>query len=173
MGRLAPSTPWAARFPDSPRPCGASGPDLLAKVVDFEDGASTEMIARALLDETERDPGAVEIGYAAGLRVTVGLEVMQALPAGRQASAQLGQDTVFAVTGGPGQSLWPLCANLAAASRGTFYLLDARAMPPESEHALLETVVRDREAAKREVFERIKADKAVPRPRKSRRSSSI
>jgi acyl transferase domain-containing protein/NAD(P)-dependent dehydrogenase (short-subunit alcohol dehydrogenase family) len=139
-------------------------PDLLAKAVDFEDGASAEMIARALLDETERDPGAVEIGYAGGLRVTVGLEVMQALPADAKPPLKLDENTVFAVTGGAGAITVAIVRDLAAASRGTFYLLDARAMPPESEHALLQTVVKDREAAKREVFERIKAEKGRATP---------
>jgi acyl transferase domain-containing protein/NAD(P)-dependent dehydrogenase (short-subunit alcohol dehydrogenase family)/acyl carrier protein len=139
-------------------------PDLLAKAVDFEDGASPEMIARALLDETERDPGAVEIGYVGGLRVTIGLEVMQALPADAKPPLKLDESTVFAVTGGAGAITVAIVRDLAAASRGTFYLLDARAMPPESEHALLETVVRDREAAKREVFERIKAEKGRATP---------
>ncbi len=139
-------------------------PDLLAKVVDFEDGASAEMIARALLDETERDPGAVEIGYAGGLRVTVGLEVMQAVPEDAKPALKLDGNTVFAVTGGAGAITVAIVRDLAAASRGTFYLLDARAMPPESEHALLETVVKDREAAKREVFERIKAEKGRATP---------
>jgi acyl transferase domain-containing protein/NAD(P)-dependent dehydrogenase (short-subunit alcohol dehydrogenase family)/acyl carrier protein len=139
-------------------------PDLLAKVVDFEDGASPEMIARALLDETECDPGAVEIGYAGGLRVTIGLEVMQALPADTKPPIKLDENTVFAVTGGAGAITVAIVRDLAAASRGTFYLLDARAMPPESEHALLQTVVKDREAAKREVFERIKAEKGRATP---------
>ncbi len=139
-------------------------PDLLAKVVDFEDGASPEMIARALLDETERDPGAVEIGYALGLRVTVGLEVMQAVPDDAKPGLKLDGNTVFAVTGGAGAITVAIVRDLAAASHGTFYLLDARAMPPESEHALLETVVKDREAAKREVFERIKAEKGRATP---------
>jgi NAD(P)-dependent dehydrogenase (short-subunit alcohol dehydrogenase family) len=122
------------------------------------------MIARALLDETERDPGAVEIGYAGGLRVTVGLEVMQALPADAKPPLKLDENTVFAVTGGAGAITVAIVRDLAAASRGTFYLLDARAMPPESEHALLQTVVKDREAAKREVFERIKAEKGRATP---------
>jgi Dehydrogenases with different specificities (related to short-chain alcohol dehydrogenases) len=133
-------------------------PDLLAKAVDFEDGASAETIARALLDETERDPGAVEIGYAGGVRVTVGLEVMQSSPADAKPPLSLDENTVFAVTGGAGAITVAIVRDLAAASRGTFYLLDARAMPPESDRALLETVVKDREAAKREVFERIKAE---------------
>jgi acyl transferase domain-containing protein/NAD(P)-dependent dehydrogenase (short-subunit alcohol dehydrogenase family)/acyl carrier protein len=139
-------------------------PDLLAKAVDFEDGASAEMIARALLDETERDPGAVEIGYAGGLRVTVGLEVMQALPTDGKPPVKLDQNTVFAVTGGAGAITVAIVRDLAAASCGTFYLLDARAMPPESEHALLEIVIKDREAAKRLVFERIKAEKGRATP---------
>jgi 3-oxoacyl-(acyl-carrier-protein) synthase/NAD(P)-dependent dehydrogenase (short-subunit alcohol dehydrogenase family)/acyl carrier protein len=139
-------------------------PDLLGKAVDFEDNASAEMIARALLDETERDPGAVEIGYAAGLRVTVGLEVMQEVPNDAKPAVKLDQNTVFAVTGGAGAITVAIVRDLAAASRGTFYLLDARAMPPESEHALLETVIKDREAAKREVFERIKAEKGRATP---------
>jgi NAD(P)-dependent dehydrogenase (short-subunit alcohol dehydrogenase family) len=139
-------------------------PDLLAKALDFEDGASAETIARALLDETERDPGAVEIGYVGGLRVTVGLEVMQALPADAKPPLTLDENTVFAVTGGAGAITVAIVRDLAAASRGTFYLLDARAMPPESEHRLLETVVKDREAAKREVFERIKAEKGRATP---------
>ncbi len=139
-------------------------PDLLAKAVDFEDGASAELVARALLDETERDPGAVEIGYAGGLRVTVGLEVMQAVPTDAKSPVKLDQNTVFAVTGGAGAITVAIVRDLAAASRGTFYLLDARAMPPASEHALLETVVKDREAAKREVFEHIKAEKGRATP---------
>jgi NAD(P)-dependent dehydrogenase (short-subunit alcohol dehydrogenase family)/acyl carrier protein len=139
-------------------------PDLLAKAVDFEDGASAETIARALLDETEQDPGAVEIGYAGGVRVTVGLEVMQAVPADAKPPLTLDENTVFAVTGGAGAITVAIVRDLAAASRGTFYLLDARAMPPESEHALLETVIKDREAAKREVFERIKAEKGRATP---------
>jgi 3-oxoacyl-(acyl-carrier-protein) synthase len=139
-------------------------PDMLAKTIDFEEGASAEMIARALLDETERDPGAVEIGYAGGLRVTVGLEVMQAVPTDAKPSVKLDQNTVFAVTGGAGAITVAIVRDLAAASRGTFYLLDARAMPPDSEHALLKTVIKDREAAKRTVFERIKADKGRATP---------
>jgi acyl transferase domain-containing protein/acyl carrier protein len=138
-------------------------PDLLGKAVDFEEDASAEMIARALLDETERDPGAVEIGHVGGRRVTVGLEVMQALPDAK-APLKLDASTVFAVTGGAGAITVAIVRDLAAASRGTFYLLDARAMPPASEHALLDTVVKDREKAKREVFERMKAEKGRATP---------
>ncbi|HEX7597115.1 MAG TPA: SDR family NAD(P)-dependent oxidoreductase, partial [Polyangia bacterium] len=137
---------------------------LLGKAVDFEESASAEMIARALLDEAERDPGAVEIGYTGGLRVTVALDVMQAVPADAKAPCKLDANTVFAVTGGAGAITVAIVRDLAAASRGTFYLLDARAMPPESEHALLNLVAKDREAAKRQVFERMKAEKGRATP---------
>jgi NAD(P)-dependent dehydrogenase (short-subunit alcohol dehydrogenase family) len=89
---------------------------------------------------------------------------MQALPTDGKPPVKLDQNTVFAVTGGAGAITVAIVRDLAAASRGTFYLLDARAMPPASEHALLETVVKDREAAKREVFERIKAEKGRATP---------
>jgi NAD(P)-dependent dehydrogenase (short-subunit alcohol dehydrogenase family) len=68
------------------------------------------------------------------------------------------------VTGGAGAITVAIVRDLAAASRGTFYLLDARAMPPESEHALLNLVVKDREAAKRQVFETMKAEKGRATP---------
>ncbi len=138
--------------------------DILAKAVDFEDSATPEMIAAALLDEAERDPGAVEVGYSHGLRVTVSLDLMQATPTDARSPLTLDENTVFAVTGGAGAITVAIVRDLAAASRGTFYLLDARAMPPESEHALLNLVVKDREAAKRQVFETMKAEKGRATP---------
>jgi NAD(P)-dependent dehydrogenase (short-subunit alcohol dehydrogenase family) len=139
-------------------------PEILGKAVDFEDSATPEMIAAALLDEAERDPGAVEVGYSHGLRVTVSLDLMQATPADARTPLTLDENTVFAVTGGAGAITVAIVRDLAAASRGTFYLLDARAMPPESEHALLNLVVKDREAAKRQVFETMKAEKGRATP---------
>ncbi|MBN2574153.1 MAG: SDR family NAD(P)-dependent oxidoreductase, partial [Deltaproteobacteria bacterium] len=139
-------------------------PAALVKVVDFTENASGADVARALLDEAERDPGAVEIGYRDGLRTTVALQAMAGVPGDVKASVQLGEDSVFAVTGGAGAITVAIVRDLAAASRGTFYLLDARQMPPDSERPLLELVGRDREAAKRAVFERLKADKGRATP---------
>jgi acyl transferase domain-containing protein/acyl carrier protein/NAD(P)-dependent dehydrogenase (short-subunit alcohol dehydrogenase family) len=138
-------------------------PETLVKVVDFEDNVPAEVAAKALLDEMERDPGAVEIGYRDGLRVTVGLELMQAQPEPK-APIKLDENAVFAVTGGAGAITVAIVRDLASASRGTFYLLDARPMPPEDLHPLLEKVVRDREGAKRDVYERIKAEKGRATP---------
>jgi len=68
------------------------------------------------------------------------------------------------VTGGAGAITVAIVRDLASASRGTFYLLDARQMPPESEHPLIEKVIKDREGAKRDVFERLKAEKGRATP---------
>ena len=47
--------------------------EVLVKAVDFEVGRDATEVAGALIEETLRDPGAVEIGYKNGLRWTVGL----------------------------------------------------------------------------------------------------
>ncbi len=139
-------------------------PEALVKAVDFPEDMPAEVVARALLDEAERDPGAVEIGYQGGLRASVSVQPLAAVPGDVKAPLDLNAGSVFAVTGGAGAITVAIVRDLAAASRGTFYLLDARPMPPESERPLLEKVVRDREAAKREVFERLKAEKGRATP---------
>ena len=139
-------------------------PEALVKAVDFPEDMPAEVVARALLDETERDPGAVEIGYQGNLRVTVGVQLFTAPPSDAKTPVQMDSNAVFAVTGGAGAITVAIVRDLAAASRGTFYLLDARQMPPESERPLLEKVIRDREGAKRDVFERLKAEKGRATP---------
>ena len=49
-------------------------PDALVKAVDFGTGHGATEVAAALIAETLRDPGAVEIGYRDGQRWTVGLQ---------------------------------------------------------------------------------------------------
>ena len=48
--------------------------EATVKVVDFEPSRKTSALADLLLEETLRDPGAVEIGYKDGQRWTIGLE---------------------------------------------------------------------------------------------------
>ena len=138
-------------------------PDALVKAVDFPEDMPGEVVARALLDEAERDPGAVEIGYQGNLRVSVGVELFTASPEAK-APVALDANSVFAVTGGAGAITVAIVRDLAAASRGTFYLLDARQMPPDSERPLIEKAVKDREGAKRDIFERLKAEKGRATP---------
>ncbi|HEX7505452.1 MAG TPA: SDR family NAD(P)-dependent oxidoreductase [Polyangia bacterium] len=143
---------------------GRERPETMVKAVDFPEDMPSEVVARALLDETERDPGAVEIGYQGSLRVTVGVQLFSAPPSDAKTPVAMDANAVFAVTGGAGAITVAIVRDLAAASRGTFYLLDARQMPPESEHPLLEKVIKDREGAKRAVFERMKAEKGRATP---------
>jgi NAD(P)-dependent dehydrogenase (short-subunit alcohol dehydrogenase family) len=139
-------------------------PEALVKAIDFPEDMPAEVVARALLDETERDPGAVEIGYQGGVRVSVGVQLFAGIPSDAKTPVKLDTNAVFAVTGGAGAITVAIVRDLAAASRGTFYLLDARQMPPESERPLLEKVVKDREGAKRDVYERMKAEKGRATP---------
>jgi acyl carrier protein/NAD(P)-dependent dehydrogenase (short-subunit alcohol dehydrogenase family) len=143
---------------------GRERPETMVKAVDFPEDMPSEVVARALLDETERDPGAVEIGYQGNLRVTVGVQLFRASPSDAKTPVPMDANVVFAVTGGAGAITVAIVRDLAAASRGTFYLLDARQMPPESERPLLEKVIKDREGAKRDVFERLKAEKGRATP---------
>src|SRR5206468_1223449 len=48
--------------------------EALVKAVDFEPRAAAHDVAKLLIEETLRDPGAVEIGYQRGLRWMIGLE---------------------------------------------------------------------------------------------------
>jgi NAD(P)-dependent dehydrogenase (short-subunit alcohol dehydrogenase family) len=100
--------------------------DALAKVVDFAAGAGDAEIADALVAEALADPGAVEIGRRAGERWSIGLDVRPVTPS---PAVRLDRDTVFAVTGAAGGITSAVVADLAAASGGTFHLLDLVAPP--------------------------------------------
>ncbi len=134
---------------------------VLVKAVDFEPRRDASEIARMLIEETLRDPGAVEIGYRGGERWTVTLAEQPA--ADGQPGMTLGPDTVFVVTGAAGSIVSAITADLAAASGGTFYLLD---MVPEPDPANpdLARFVSDREGLKRDLFTRIQArgERATP-----------
>lgn len=135
--------------------------DSLAKAVDFEAGRDAAEIAQLLLDETLRDPGAVEIGYKSGLRWTVGLHELPA--ADGQPGLTLDEKTVFVITGAAGSIVSAITADLAAASGGTFYLLDLVAEPDPND-PVLKRFVSDKEGLKRDLFARIQArgERATP-----------
>ena len=96
--------------------------DALVKAVDFEPSRKTTALAEILIEETLLDPGAVEIGYHDGQRWTIGLKEK---PCSEGAAGMtLGKDTVFLITGAAGSIVSAITADLAAASGGTFHLLD-------------------------------------------------
>jgi acyl transferase domain-containing protein/acyl carrier protein/NAD(P)-dependent dehydrogenase (short-subunit alcohol dehydrogenase family) len=135
--------------------------DALVKAVDFEADRKASEIAEILIGETLRDPGAIEIGYKGGQRWTVGLQEQPA--ADGRPGLTLDSKTVFLITGAAGSIVSAITADLAAASGGTFYLLDL-VPEPDPNNPDLKRFVRDKEGLKRELFTRIQArgERATP-----------
>jgi acyl transferase domain-containing protein/NAD(P)-dependent dehydrogenase (short-subunit alcohol dehydrogenase family) len=135
--------------------------DALVKAVDFEAERNPSDIAKLLIAESLRDPGAVEIGHRGDQRWTVGLQEKPA--ADGQPGFVLNPDTVFAVTGAAGSIVSAITADLAAASGGTFYLLDL-VPEPDPNNPDLKRFVSDRDGLKRDLFARMQArgERATP-----------
>ncbi|MFZ0948591.1 MAG: SDR family NAD(P)-dependent oxidoreductase [Candidatus Sulfotelmatobacter sp.] len=135
--------------------------DALVKAVDFEAEQKPSEVAAILIEETLRDPGAIELGYKEGLRWTVGLQEQPA--ADGQPGLTLDSNTVFVVTGAAGSIVSAITADLATASGGTFYLLDL-VPEPDPENPDLKRFVTDKEGLKRDLFARIQArgERATP-----------
>jgi acyl transferase domain-containing protein/acyl carrier protein len=136
-------------------------PEALVKAVDFETECGAAEVAEALVAETLRDPGAVEIGYSGGLRWTVSL--LEQPAADGQPGLDLNKDTVFLVTGAAGSIVSAITARLAAASGGTFHLLDL-VPEPDPDNPDLRRLTTDKEALMRDLHARIKArgERATP-----------
>ena len=135
--------------------------DALVKAVDFEAERKPSDIADILIEETLRDPGAVEIGYKEGQRWTVGLQEQPA--ADGQPGMTLDKNTVFLITGAAGSIVSAITADLAAASGGTFYLLDL-VPEPDPANPDLKRFVTDKDGLKRDLFARMQArgERATP-----------
>jgi len=135
--------------------------DALVKVVDFEAECDAPELAGILIDETLCDPGAIEIGYKGGLRWTIGLEEQPA--ADGQPGLKLDKETVFLVTGAAGSIVSAITADLAAASGGTFYLLDL-VPKPDPNNPDLKRFISDKDGLKHDLTARIKArgERATP-----------
>jgi acyl transferase domain-containing protein/acyl carrier protein len=136
-------------------------PNCLVKAVDLATTAGAGAIAAALIEETERDPGAVEVGRQNDLRWTIGLQE-QAVEDGR-AGLALGPSSVFVVTGAAGSIVSAIIADLARASGGTFHLLDLAPVPDAADPDLERFVV-DRDGLKRDLYQRIKDRGQRPTP---------
>ncbi|HEY4961209.1 MAG TPA: SDR family NAD(P)-dependent oxidoreductase, partial [Terriglobales bacterium] len=136
-------------------------PEVHVKAVDFEAGRSASEVAVAMIEETLRDNGAVEVGYKNGLRWAVGLQEQPVTEGGH--GLMLDQDSVFVITGAAGSIVSAITADLAAASGGTFYLLDL-VPEPDPNNPDLARFVSDKDGLKRDLFERIKArgERATP-----------
>ncbi|MGO9253205.1 MAG: beta-ketoacyl synthase N-terminal-like domain-containing protein, partial [Mycobacterium sp.] len=141
-------------------------PDALVKAVDFPVSRKTSALADALIDETLRDPGCVEVGYAGGRRWGVGL-ADRPFPAGDEAGDFAGQivgaDPVFVVTGAAGSIVSAITADLAAAFGGTFHLLDLTPAPDPADPDLAR-YASDRDGLMGEIADRLRARGERPKP---------
>jgi acyl transferase domain-containing protein len=136
-------------------------PDVLAKAVDFPVSRKTATLADALIEETLRDPGAVEIGRGGGRRWAVGL---REVPFGDGTGGMaLGNQTVFAVTGAAGAIVSAIVADLAKASGGVFHLLDLAPEPDPGDEDLI-AFATDRDGLKAAFAHRLAASGKRPTP---------
>ncbi len=136
-------------------------PDVLAKVVDFPVSRKTAALADMLIEETQCDPGAMEIGRAGGRRFAVGLREVPF--ADGQGGMALGGETVFAVTGAAGAIVSAIVADLAKASGGTFHLLDLTPEPDPADEDLIRFAT-DKDGLKKIIAERLAASGKRPTP---------
>jgi acyl transferase domain-containing protein/NAD(P)-dependent dehydrogenase (short-subunit alcohol dehydrogenase family)/acyl carrier protein len=135
--------------------------DALVKALDFESNRDANEVAGLLIEETNLDPGAVEIGYTGERRWTVDLEENPANDG--QPGMVLDKNSIFLITGAAGSIVSAITADLAAASGGTFYLLDL-APKPDPESPDLKRFITDKENLKRDLFARIqeRGERATP-----------
>jgi NADP-dependent 3-hydroxy acid dehydrogenase YdfG/acyl carrier protein len=135
----------------------------LVKAVDFDASRKTAAFADVLIDETLSDPGVLEVGYQDGLRWTIGLGDAP-IDGGTDAGVPLNSDTVFVITGAAGGIVSAITADLAAAaSGGTFHLLDLAPTPEREDHEV-KLFATDKDNLKRDLFEKLKArgERATP-----------
>ncbi|HET8953226.1 MAG TPA: SDR family NAD(P)-dependent oxidoreductase [Solirubrobacteraceae bacterium] len=134
--------------------------DALVKAVDFAEGGEPDALADLLLEETLRDPGAVEVAHADELRWTVGLVERSGTHEGER---ELSHDDVFLVTGAAGSIVSAITSDLAAASGATFHLLDLTPEPDAADEDLARFRT-DRDGLKRDLADRMRARGERPTP---------
>ena len=144
-------------------------PDALVKAVDVANSRKTAALAGQLVEETLFDPGCVEIGRVEDRRFGVGF-IEAPFPARGEdgqpiagAGMVLDRDSVFVVTGAAGSIVSAITADLAAASGGTFHLLDLTPTPDPLDPDLA-AFRSDRDGLKTTIAERIKASGERPTP---------
>ena len=135
--------------------------EITVKAVDFEVGRKTAEPADLLIAETLFDPGVVEVGYHDGMRFSITL--LEQPAADGQPGMELNHESVFVVTGAAGGITSAIVADLAAASGGTFYLLDLTPTPDPTDPQIA-LFRRDREALKLSLIEELKAAGERPTP---------
>ena len=126
--------------------------NLSVKVVDFEAQESDSVMAYNLLEETLRDPGAVEVGWEEGQRFGIAA-LEQKLPIEPVFSVEAG--SVFLVSGGTGGITAPIIEDLARETKGVFYLM-GRTVLPAADDLDLQQLKKDRNSLRDELIRRQK-----------------
>ncbi|MFZ0546262.1 MAG: SDR family NAD(P)-dependent oxidoreductase [Candidatus Promineifilaceae bacterium] len=136
-------------------------PQTLVKAVDFANSRKTAALADHLIWETLTDPGVIEVGYWQQDRYAIAFE--EAPADYEEPGLTLDEHTVFVVTGAAGSITSAITADLAAASGGTFYLLDLVEAPNPADPniALFRS---DKEGLKQALIAKVKADGERPTP---------
>ncbi|HEX6856152.1 MAG TPA: SDR family NAD(P)-dependent oxidoreductase [Streptosporangiaceae bacterium] len=140
-------------------------PEALVKAVDLAVSRRTAQPAQLLIDETLRDPGCVEVGYAGGMRWGVGLAERPFPPQGQpgEGALTLGPDSVVLVTGAAGSIVSAITADLAKATGATFHLLDLTPAPDAADPDL-RRYLEDREGLKTDLAQRLRDRGDRPTP---------
>ena len=135
-------------------------PHQLVKVVDFNDQASPDYIAGALISETLQDPVTAEIGREDDLRNGIALQECETVDTG---TVTLQTGSTFVVSGGTGGVTGVVIQDLAKATRGSFFLLGRTELPAEDDPDLLK-LKRDRKGFGLELQERMRqaGEKVTP-----------
>ncbi len=136
-------------------------PDALVKAVDLAESRKTKAIAQQLIEETLFDPGCVEIGRTEDRRF--GVAFVESPFPDRNEVTELNANSVAVVTGAAGSIVSAITADLAAASGGTFHLLDLTPAP-DAHDPDLEAFRDDRNGLKVTIAERMKAAGDHPTP---------
>ncbi|NMB75009.1 MAG: SDR family oxidoreductase, partial [Myxococcales bacterium] len=143
-------------------------PETLCKAVDFAATTHPDEVARALLEEAERDPAVTEIGRTGDLRLAPTLAELPADDEGRTEKG-LPERPVVLLTGGAGDIVGAVAVDLARHMGGAYYLCDRvpEAKADDADVALLRS---NREALKHELARRLGANGAKVTPMQVERS---
>ena len=143
--------------------------ETLVKVVDIVPTQKARAVADMLIDETLRDPGAVEIGRHDGDRFAIGLADSPAIDGGR--GLELDADSVYVITGAAGSIVSTIVGDLATTG-GVFYLIDLTPAPKPGDPDIV-AFDADRDGLRRTIGQRLEAASERPTPVKIDRALAV
>lgn len=130
---------------------GRERPGCFVKAVDFPADLPASQVAGRLVEETLRDPGAVEIGWEGAQRFAITLVER---PYADEPRFVIEPGSVFLVSGGTGGITAPIVIDLARQTQGTFYLV-SRTPLPERNDPDLQRVGADRNGLRKDLMARM------------------